>query len=112
MSVRIRLTRVGKKHAPFFRIVAVDSRRKRDGAHLADLGTYDVLKSSVVRLDEEGINHWISVGAQPSQSVTKIIKAFKKSQKPAEPAQKVAKVKATKAPKKTESVEVAEAASK
>jgi len=91
MPVRIRLTRVGKKHVPFFRIVAVDSRRKRDGASLADLGTYDVIKSSVVRLDEEGINHWLSIGASPSESVKKIVKNFKKTQKPVAPAAKVAK---------------------
>ena len=101
MSVRIRLTRIGKKHVPFFRIVAVDSRRKRDGACLADLGTYDVIKSAVVRLDEEGIKRWLSVGAQPSQSVKKIVKDFKKAQKPAAPVAKVAKVVA----KKSESAE-------
>ena len=47
MAVKIRLSRIGKKNAPFSRIVAIDSRKKRDGAFLEDLGTYDMLKSKV-----------------------------------------------------------------
>lgn len=94
MSVRIRLNRVGKKHVPFFRIVAIDSRRKRDGAFLADLGTYDTLKSTVVRFDEQGFDHWVSVGAQPSQSVKKIVKELKKA------SAKVSEPQAEKKPKK------------
>ena len=54
MPVKIRLSRVGKKHAPFYRIVSVDSRRKRDSSFLEDLGTYDALNSVVVRFDEDG----------------------------------------------------------
>ncbi len=109
MSVRIRLSRIGKKHVPFCRIVAVDSRRKRDGACLADLGTYDVLKSAIVRLDEEGIKYWLSVGAKPSESVKKIVKDFKKAQKPAAPVTKVAKMaKKAKVAKVEKTAEVAE----
>lgn len=98
MSVRIRLTRIGKKHAPFYRIVAIDSRKKRDGAFLADLGTYDALKSTMVRFDETALAHWMSVGAQPSLSAKKMIKEFKKSQAPvvAEASQPVKKAKTKK----------------
>jgi len=79
MSVKIRLSRIGKKKAPFYRIIAVDSRKKRDGAFLEDLGTYDVLNSKLVRFDLERVNYWISQGALPSDSVKKIIKLFKES---------------------------------
>jgi small subunit ribosomal protein S16 len=48
MAVKLRLTRIGKKKAPFYRIVAIDSRKKRDGAFLENLGTYDALKGNLV----------------------------------------------------------------
>ena len=87
MAVRIRLSRIGTKHEPYFRIVAVDSRKKRDGAFLENLGTYNALKSELVQFHEDRINHWISVGAQPSDSVRKLQKMYKengiKSQAPA-----------------------------
>ena len=82
MSVKIRLSRIGKKNAPFARIVALDSRKKRDGAFLEDLGTYDMLKSSVVLWHEDRVNYWISVGAIPSETVKKIIKTHKKQEAP------------------------------
>ncbi len=81
MSVRIRLNRIGKKHVPFGRIVAIDSRKAREGSCLADLGTYNFLKSAMVCFDEKAFDYWVSVGAQPSDSVKKIIAAFKKLQK-------------------------------
>jgi len=104
MSVRIRLNRIGKKHVPFCRIVATDSRRARDGAVLADLGTYDVLKSAVVRFDETGFDHWMSVGAQPSAAVQKIVKIFKKAHKKA--ATDTVGAEAIKKPKKAETKKV------
>lgn len=78
MAVKIRLSRIGKKNAPFYRIVVLDSRKKRDGAFLEDVGTYDALKSSLVQFHEDRINYWISVGATPSETVKKIVKAHKK----------------------------------
>lgn len=78
MAVRIRLSRIGKKHAPFFRVVAVDSRSKRDGEVLANIGTYNGLKSTVVRFDEELYNEWIKKGALPTDSAKKIYTLFKK----------------------------------
>lgn len=80
MAVKIRLSRIGKKHVPFFRIVAIDSRKKRDGAFLQDLGTYDALKSSLVRFDEEGVNAWLSKGAVLADSVKRLQKLHKKQQ--------------------------------
>lgn len=79
MAVRIRLTRVGKKHAPFYRVVATDSRNKRDGAALETIGTYDALKGNVVQFHEELYNAWISKGAQPTDSAKKVYKLFKKN---------------------------------
>lgn len=79
MPVKLRLSRTGKKHAPFYRIVAVDGRKKRDGAFLEDLGTYDAIESKLVTLHEERVNYWLSVGAVPTDVVKKIHKAYKKA---------------------------------
>jgi small subunit ribosomal protein S16 len=80
MAVKIRLARLGKKHVPFFRVVAIDSRKKRDGAFLEDLGTYDALNSTLVRFDAEGINSWIAKGAVVVDSVKRLQKLHKKQQ--------------------------------
>jgi len=79
MAVKIRLSRIGKKHAPFYRVVAIDSQKKRDGRSLDIIGTYDVLKSSIVRFDEALYSAWIAKGAQPTDSAKKIYHLFKKS---------------------------------
>ncbi len=81
MAVILRLSRIGTKHVPFFRIVAVDSRKKRDGESLAVLGTYDGLKAKIVTFDEQGINVWIAKGAQVSDAVKRIIKLNKQASK-------------------------------
>lgn len=80
MAVKIRLARLGKKHVPFFRVVAIDSRKKRDGAFLEDLGTYDALKSTLVRFDAEGINNWVAKGAVVVDSVKRLQRLHKKQQ--------------------------------
>lgn len=77
MAVKIRLARVGKKKAPFYRVVAIDERRKRDGACLENLGTYDAVHSKLVTFHEERYNYWRSVGAVPTDSVEKLFKKFK-----------------------------------
>lgn len=79
MAVKIRFSRTGKKHIPFYSIVAVDSRKKRDGAVLEDLGTYDPLKGKIVTFHEERVNYWLSVGAVPTDVVKRVHKIFKKS---------------------------------
>lgn len=79
MAVKIRLTRVGKKAAPFYRIVAVDERRKRDGASLEVLGTYNPLKGEMVQFNQERINYWISQGAIPTDAVKRLQKVQSKS---------------------------------
>jgi len=79
MAVKIRLSRVGKKAAPFYRIVAVDERRKRDGASLEVLGTYNPLKGEMVQFNQERINFWISQGAIPTDAVKRLQKVQSKS---------------------------------
>lgn len=79
MAVKIRLSRIGKKHAPFYRVVAIDSQKKRDGKSLDIIGTYDALKGSIVRFDEALYSAWISKGAQPTDSAKKIFNLSKKS---------------------------------
>ncbi len=79
MAVTIRLSRIGKKHAPVYRLVAVDSRKKRDGAFLDNIGTYDPLKGSIVRFDEALYEKWVSHGAVVSDAAKKIYKLYKKS---------------------------------
>jgi len=103
MSVRIRLSRIGKRHVPFYRVISVDKRKKRDGAFLEDLGTYDVLNSTIVRFDEEGYDRRIEQGAIPSDAVKKIYMLFKTgaTKKVEKPAKKTAPKKAA-APKEPE----------
>jgi len=79
MAVKIRLSRIGKKNAPFYKIVAVDSRKKRDGACLEDLGTYDALKSALVTFHEDRVKHWIALGAVPTDTVKRIYKNHSKA---------------------------------
>jgi small subunit ribosomal protein S16 len=78
MAVKIRLSRVGKKKAPFYRIVAIDSRKKRDGQFIEDLGTYNPLTGELIQFHQERINDWISKGAIPTESVLKIQKMYVK----------------------------------
>jgi len=72
--VKIRLSRIGRKKRPYWRVVAVDSRKQRDGAFLDNLGTYDPIKHEVVQLHTERIQEWIGKGAQCSPAVVKLMK--------------------------------------
>ena len=75
MAVRIRLTRVGAKGKPFYRIVAADSRYPRDGRYLELLGTYDPRQSPpTVVLKQDRIRHWLETGARPSETVRRFLK--------------------------------------
>lgn len=77
MAVKIRLSRIGKKGLPIYRIVAVDSRKKRDGAFLEDLGTYDSVAKNVVCIRQDRIDAWVGKGAILVDSVKKICKLSK-----------------------------------
>ena len=79
MAVRIRMKKMGRKHRPFFRICAVDSRNPRDGRVLEELGTYDpMISESDARtlLKADRIEYWLGVGAQPSDKVRTLIKKY------------------------------------
>ncbi len=81
MAVRIRLARIGKKKAPYYRIVAIDGRSKRDGEYLENLGTYNPLTGQVVQLHTEKLEVWLTKGAIASDSVIKITKNHARAQK-------------------------------
>ncbi|MGI6069620.1 MAG: 30S ribosomal protein S16 [Blautia sp.] len=75
MAVKIRLRRMGQKKAPFYRIIVADSRSKRDGKCIEEIGTYDPnLDPSVYKVDEEAAKKWLAAGAQPTEVVSKIFK--------------------------------------
>lgn len=77
--VKIRLLRTGKKKQPSYRIVAMDSRTKRDGKTLEILGHYNALKNPPeVEIKKDRYNYWISVGAQPNETVRRIVDKQKK----------------------------------
>ena len=84
MSVTIRLTRGGGRKVPFYRVVAADKRSPRDGRFIEQLGVYDPLRNPPeVRIDPERLQHWLSVGAVPSQTVGELINGLKRSAPPA-----------------------------
>jgi small subunit ribosomal protein S16 len=69
----IRLTRMGRKKKPFYRIVVTDSRKKRDGGWIEAIGYYNpMIKENSVKFNEDRLNYWISVGARISDRVKKI----------------------------------------
>lgn len=78
--VKIRLKRMGRKNRAFFRICAFDAREERDGRSIEQLGTYDPMEkdeSKKVVLKRERIEYWLSVGAQPTETVASILKKNK-----------------------------------
>jgi len=84
MSVKIRLSRVGRKNRPHWRVVAMDSRKKRDGAFLENLGSYDPIKHQILQLHLDRIEEWVSKGAICSYAVLKLIRMNKKCGKKSE----------------------------
>ena len=76
MAVRIRLTRVGSKKNPIYRVVVADARSPRDGRFIEIVGRYNPQTDpSTIELDADKVKDWISKGAQPSDAVSKLIKA-------------------------------------
>ena len=81
MAVRIRLTRIGRKKKPFYRVIVADHESPRDGKFLEIVGTYDPLQDPVaVTLNTERINDWIGKGAEPSDTVRSLIKKYEAAQ--------------------------------
>jgi small subunit ribosomal protein S16 len=76
LAVKIRLTRVGSKKNPIYRVVVADSRSPRDGRFIEIVGRYNPqTEPSTIELDEAKIKDWMSKGAQPTQPVARLIKA-------------------------------------
>jgi small subunit ribosomal protein S16 len=75
MSVSMRLTRVGGKKDPVWRVVVADSRSPRDGRVIETIGRYNAqTEPSTIQIDEERARHWLGQGAQPSDTVRKLLK--------------------------------------
>ncbi len=74
MAVRIRLKRMGSIHKPYYRVVVVDSRKKRDGRVIEEIGTYDPIPNpSLIDVDSDRAVYWLGVGAQPSDAVRRLL---------------------------------------
>jgi len=87
MAVKLRLARRGAKKAPFYHLVATDSRNPRDGKFNEEIGTYDPnFSPAKVTLKQERLDHWLKVGAKPSPTVTQLLNLLKKTQGATQPA--------------------------
>jgi len=85
MAVKIRLQRFGAKKRPYYRIVAADSRYKRDGRFLEQVGTYDPKKDPAeLKIQLERVDHWISQGAKPTDTVGSLLRRFRRENATAE----------------------------
>lgn len=77
----IKLMRTGAKKSPSYRIVVKEKQSKRDGAYLENLGTYNPTRNPAeIKLDLSRVNYWIEKGAQPTNTVSRLIKASSKTQ--------------------------------
>ena len=75
MAVKIRLKRLGKIRAPYYRIVVADSRTKRDGRAIEEIGKYNPMQEpSLIEIDSERAQYWLGVGAQPTEQVEVLLK--------------------------------------
>jgi small subunit ribosomal protein S16 len=80
MAVKLRLARRGAKKAPFYHVVATDSRNPRDGRFNEEIGTYDPnFSPAKITLRQDRLDHWIKMGAKPSATVAQLIKLAKKT---------------------------------
>ena len=80
MAVKIRLARCGRKNAPIYRLVAIDSRRKRDGEFIENLGTYNPVTGALVQFHKDRVDYWISQGAIETDAARKLYKQYAKQQ--------------------------------
>ena len=79
MAVKIRLARHGAKKRPYYRIVVADSRAPRDGKFIEEVGRYNPLTDpATIKFDMEKVDQWLKIGAQPTDSVARLIEAARK----------------------------------
>lgn len=82
--VKIRLSRAGAKKRPFYRVVAIDERKRRDGRPLEFLGTYDpIAKPKAIQIDTEKVDAWVRKGAQVSDTVAALLRELRRRPAPA-----------------------------
>jgi small subunit ribosomal protein S16 len=75
VAVKIRLKRIGKIHAPYYRVVIMNSRTKRDGRAIEEIGKYHPTEEpSVIEINSERVQYWLGVGAQPTEQVAALLK--------------------------------------
>ena len=73
--LKIRLRRMGQIHAPFYRVIVADSRAPRNGRFIEEIGTYNpCVEPSEIKIDAEKAKQWIANGAQPTETVAKLLK--------------------------------------
>lgn len=88
MSVRVRLTRVGSKKNPLWRVVVADQRSPRDGRIIESIGHYNPqTQPSTIVIDRDRLDHWIEQGAQPTNTIRKLMRAPNSEPRMAQPAQ-------------------------
>lgn len=95
MAVKIRLQRGGANHSPFYRLVAADSKARRDGRSVEVLGTYDPKnkdESKQIHLKLERVEYWLGVGAQPSDTARSLIKQARRKAAAAAPVEVAAEI--------------------
>jgi len=81
MSVRIRLSRYGKKHTPFYRLVVTDRKNKRDGGVIEVIGTYNPMQeNNLGTIKKDRVEYWLGKGAEPSRTVAQMLKRMSKAQ--------------------------------
>ena len=75
MAVKIRLTRIGKRNQPKYRIVAIEESKKRDGGYIEKIGFYDPIPlKPIINIDKEKLTKWLKVGAKLSEGATTLLK--------------------------------------
>jgi len=84
MAVRIRLNKIGKRHTPYYRIVAMDHRAQRDGQALEILGTYNPRTSELLQFHDDRIQAWLKEGARLSNAARRLRKQYHRQQQPAQ----------------------------
>jgi small subunit ribosomal protein S16 len=105
--LKIRLRRMGSRHRPFYRLVVSDRRQVPTAASLEELGTYDPRQDGSLRLDLERIDAWMKKGAQPSETVARLIAKARTAAKAAAAADAPAEPVKARRGKKTEAAEAA-----
>ena len=79
MAVKIRLARHGAKKAPYYRVIVADSRKPRDGKFIEEVGRYNpCVNPSMIKLDLDKVDEWIKNGAQPTDTVARLIETARK----------------------------------